>query len=354
MMNQQQKTDPGTAKPDNTAILDALITRAQAGNDTASLTSPVSASLLSAEIASNSAIMNILIQQELQKRALLGNLGLAGVHLSMASVPNSVQHGGTELLHSLLLQRSMLLQQQQQQYLGRVLPPTSSGLGLGLPVMNSTARLLNHDALSTNGLLQLLQQRQQPGSQQMLPSSVSGLPSGIATAAVIPPIPEKRKGRTGTFPQKLYQMLQDLEKLEGGTDIAAFLPHGRAFAIHDPKEFVKSVMPKYFRMSRFSSFQRQLNLYEFNRITDGPNKGSYYHELFMNGRPDLCTTIKRNKIKSESSTNKIRDPFGPMGSPETATIPQQVPVLPLDQGNQAATSLSTETLLQTLANRGVL
>jgi hypothetical protein len=178
MMNQQQKTDPGTAKPDNTDFLDALITRAHAGNDTASLTS--SASLPSAEIASNSAIMNILIQQELQKRALLGNLGLAGVHLSMSSVPNSVQNGGAELLHSLLLQRSMLHQQQQQQFLGRVLPPTSSGLGLGLPVMNSTASLLNHDALSTNGLLQLLQQRQQPGSQQMLPSSVSGLPSGKA------------------------------------------------------------------------------------------------------------------------------------------------------------------------------
>ena len=38
-----------------------------------------------------------------------------------------------------------------------------------------------------------------------------------------------RKGRTGTFPQKLHQMLSDIEKEEGGTDIASYLPHGHAF-----------------------------------------------------------------------------------------------------------------------------
>lgn len=92
-------------------------------------------------------------------------------------------------------------------------------------------------------------------------------------------------------------MLSDLERQEGGTDIASFLPHGRAFAIHKPRDFVKHVMPKYFRMSRFSSFQRQLNLYDFQRITEGPDKGSYYHELFVKGRPILSTMMKRNKIK---------------------------------------------------------
>lgn len=89
----------------------------------------------------------------------------------------------------------------------------------------------------------------------------------------LPAFPDrKRKGRTGTFPQKLHTMLSDLEGQEGGTAIASFLPHGRAFAIHKPRDFVKHVMPKYFRMSRFSSFQRQLNLYDFQRITEGPDK----------------------------------------------------------------------------------
>lgn len=143
-----------------------------------------------------------------------------------------------------------------------------------------------------------------------------------------------------------------------------------------------STMPKYFRMSRFSSFQRQLvstkkakrlccdslahlllptlfckfqNLYEFNRVTEGPNKGSYYHERFMKGRPDLCSTIRRNKIKSENPSNQKRDPFVPMGSAAAATqLPQQLRALPMEQRDQRAASISSASLLQTLARRGIL
>jgi hypothetical protein len=95
-------------------------------------------------------------------------------------------------------------------------------------------------------------------------------------------------------------MLSELNKEDGGTDVASFLPHGRAFVIHNPKKFVTEIMPKYFRMSRFSSFQRQLNLYDFRRISEGVDKGAYYHELFLNGRPALCTQMKRTKIKGQT------------------------------------------------------
>jgi len=109
------------------------------------------------------------------------------------------------------------------------------------------------------------------------------------------------KGRSGAFPQKLHQMLSDLEAQPDLADVASFLPHGRAFCIHKPRDFCKYVMPKYFRMSRFSSFQRQLNLYEFHRITDGPDKGAYAHELFQKGRPILSSMMRRNKIKGAKS-----------------------------------------------------
>ena len=29
----------------------------------------------------------------------------------------------------------------------------------------------------------------------------------------------------------------------------------------------------------------------------GPDQGAYYHELFLRGREDLCTTITRNRTK---------------------------------------------------------
>lgn len=103
----------------------------------------------------------------------------------------------------------------------------------------------------------------------------SGL-SGTAT----PPILCK-KGRGGVssmFPTVLHHMLNEAEK-NGFAYAVSWQPHGRAFHVHDPEKFVKDIMPLYFRHTRFSSFQRQLSLYGFVRLTrKGPDRGAYYHE----------------------------------------------------------------------------
>lgn len=61
------------------------------------------------------------------------------------------------------------------------------------------------------------------------------------------------------FPKKLYRIIEEAKK-NGQEDIISFFPHGRAFAIHKPQEFVSEIMPKYMSTTRLSSFQRQLNL----------------------------------------------------------------------------------------------
>jgi HSF-type DNA-binding len=109
--------------------------------------------------------------------------------------------------------------------------------------------------------------------QQQQHQPLAGLASASAAGATN--AESRRKGRSGKFPHKLHQMLADLEQ-QDRRDIASFMPHGRAFAIHKPAEFTKDIMPKYFRMSRFNSFQRQLNLYDFQRISEGHDKGAYY------------------------------------------------------------------------------
>lgn len=105
-------------------------------------------------------------------------------------------------------------------------------------------------------------------------SSASKYPSPLQQDMIHPPCPRRKGGRSGKFPLKLHDMLTELER-QGRTDIASFLPHGRGFVIHNSREFTRHVMSKYFRMSHFSSFQRQLNLYDFQRASEGPEKGSY-------------------------------------------------------------------------------
>lgn len=81
--------------------------------------------------------------------------------------------------------------------------------------------------------------------------------------------------------------------------------------VHKPAEFVKKVLPVYFRQSKITSFQRQLNLYGFRRITHGPDNGAYYHCLFLRGRPKLLNGMIRVKIKgtgTKAANNPEQEP----------------------------------------------
>ena len=105
---------------------------------------------------------------------------------------------------------------------------------------------------------------------------------------------KKTGGVTQPFPEKLHDLLS---KETDAQATIGWLPHGRAFLVRKPKTFTEQVMPKYFRQSKLTSFQRQLNLYGFRRITQGPDAGAYYHELFLRGRPQLCMRMHRQKVK---------------------------------------------------------
>ena len=72
-----------------------------------------------------------------------------------------------------------------------------------------------------------------------------------------------RGGVTVPFPIRLHEMLDAVER-DGYGHIISWAPHGRCVIIHKPKEFVE-ILPTYFKLSKLASFQRQLNLYGFQR-----------------------------------------------------------------------------------------
>eukprot|EP00980_Cylindrotheca_fusiformis_P015684 scaffold4518_cov149-Cylindrotheca_fusiformis.AAC.19 len=105
------------------------------------------------------------------------------------------------------------------------------------------------------------------------------------------------KGGVSTpFPWKLHEMLDDMAKKEDSS-VVCWQPHGRAFMVHDPKAFVTQIMPGYFNQTKYASFQRQLNLYGFSRLSHGRDKGAYYHQCFVRGQRNLCRNMIRQKIK---------------------------------------------------------
>jgi hypothetical protein len=74
------------------------------------------------------------------------------------------------------------------------------------------------------------------------------------------------------FPFKLHHLLEEADRL-GFDDIVSWVPTGDGFRVHNPKAFAAVIMPLYFEMSQYKSFQRQLSLYSFKRSSEQRTRG---------------------------------------------------------------------------------
>ena len=80
------------------------------------------------------------------------------------------------------------------------------------------------------------------------------------------------------------------------TDLAAvitWMPHGRSWKILNRDLFSQFALPRYFGHSNHASFVRIVNAWGFRRIASGVDRDSYYHELFLRGKPKLHERMKR-------------------------------------------------------------
>jgi HSF-type DNA-binding len=107
---------------------------------------------------------------------------------------------------------------------------------------------------------------------------------------------QRQGGITNVFPIKLFSMLQQLTHNESFSEIIKWSERGDSFIILKPKEFTKFLLPIYFRTTKLSSFQRQLNAYGFSKFNLYACQGDfhvYYHKFFHRDRADHVKLVCR-------------------------------------------------------------
>jgi hypothetical protein len=120
------------------------------------------------------------------------------------------------------------------------------------------------------------------------------------------------------FPWKLHEMLDN-----GYDSIVSWLPDDNSFKVHNTQIFITLVMSQYFKQTKYKSFQRQLNMWGFERILSGPGKGGYKHTNFVRGKSSLCRHMQRRKIKRPSSSSSKEEEGSPSSSPRPSTTTEQ-------------------------------
>ena len=155
-------------------------------------------------------------------------------------------------------------------------------------------------------------------------------------------------GRIPTFPAKLFAILSRPDL----ADIISWMPHGRSWKVHKPREFEVKVIPSYFDHAKFSSFIRQANGWGFKRVTTkGTDRNSHYHELFLRGIPHLIKFMKRpvsgmNAV-SQPKLTKCRD-FDPdfYKISEDLPLPEFTPKMmnPLDESSFLNSSKNNQVM----------
>ena len=73
------------------------------------------------------------------------------------------------------------------------------------------------------------------------------------------------------------------------------------FRIHEKEVVTTHVMPRYFNAKKMRSFERQLNLWGFQRITCGGDTGAWRHESFVRGHPEYLESIERTATARRAS-----------------------------------------------------
>jgi hypothetical protein len=147
--------------------------------------------------------------------------------------------------------------------------------------------------------------------------------------------------------------------------IVSWMPHGRAWKIHNRELLMTEVVPKYFTMKKYESFQRQINGWGFKCLNQsGNDRGAYYHDYFSRGMPHLLVLIQRvpskEKVKvlkyelpsTDKEPNFYVDTLQPLfmstllccpNKSDQDSLPEDLNITPLPYGNRSKLALHYNT-----------
>lgn len=102
------------------------------------------------------------------------------------------------------------------------------------------------------------------------------------------PKPTPSKPAAANF---LTTAMRMIDEQTGGEAIQWSLD-GLSFIVLNPDKFLR-VLPQYFKTRNYSSFVRQLNMYDFHKVKNPRGLHEFKHGFFQRGRPELLPQIKR-------------------------------------------------------------
>eukprot|EP00956_Cyclotella_meneghiniana_P008706 scaffold11887_cov21-Cyclotella_meneghiniana.AAC.1 len=107
-------------------------------------------------------------------------------------------------------------------------------------------------------------------------------------------IPIKQSGSTSDEQQKMSfaDKIDAILAVDEYSSIVSWLPTGKSFAITNKERFIKEVLPRFFKDTKFESLQRRLKRWGFRAAykSDADNCTKqlvYSHDLFIKNRPEL-------------------------------------------------------------------
>ena len=87
-----------------------------------------------------------------------------------------------------------------------------------------------------------------------------------------------------------------------------------SFVVKDTEKFQSTIIPKFFKHNKISSFVRQLNFYGFRKVRSEPLRledaeagevSRFHHDKFRRNRPDLLAEIRKSNQNESADKQEV-------------------------------------------------